>query len=48
MTKNNHIQISAYEIRDKIKLPDCESLISDYIRVAHARIELQLFVQNKK
>lgn len=48
MTKNNHIQISAYEIRGKIKLPDCESLISDYIRAVHARIELQLFVQSKK
>ena len=46
--RNNHIQITAYEIRGKIKLPDCESLISDYIRVAHARIEPQLFVQNKK
>jgi len=46
--KNNHIYISAYEIRGKIKLPDCEPLISDYIRVTHARIELQLFVQNKK
>ena len=45
--RNNHIQITAYEIRGKLKLPDCESLISDYIRVAHARIELQLFMQNK-
>ena len=45
--QNNHIRITAYEIRGKIKLPDCRSLISDYIRVAHARIELQLFVQNE-
>ena len=48
MAKNNHNQISAYEIRGKIKMPDCESLISDYIRVVHTRIELQLFMQNKK
>ena len=46
--RNNHIQITAYEIRGKLKLPDCESLISDYITVAHARIELQLFMQSQK
>ena len=46
--QNNHIQISAYEIKGKIKLPDCGPLISDYITVAHARLEMQLFMQNKK
>ena len=45
--QNNHIQISAYEIRGKIKLPDCVPLISQYIKVAHIRPELQQFMQNR-
>ena len=45
--QNNHIQISAYEIRGKIKLPDCAPLISQYIKFAHIRPELQQFMQNR-
>lgn len=46
--QNNHIQITAYEIKGKINLPDCAPLISDYIITATARVELQLFTQNKE
>lgn len=46
--QNNHIQITAYEIKGKINLPDCALLISDYIITATARVELQLFTQNKE
>ncbi|PIT15896.1 hypothetical protein BGI32_05165 [Snodgrassella alvi] len=46
--QNNHIQITAYEIKGKINLPDCAPLISDYIMAANARLELQLFTQNKE
>lgn len=46
--QNNHIQITAYEIKGKINLPDCAPLISNYIITATARVELQLFTQNKE
>ncbi|WP_143557943.1 M48 family metalloprotease [Snodgrassella communis] len=46
--QNNHIQITAYEIKGKINLPDCAPLISDYIITATVRVELQLFTQNKE
>jgi Zn-dependent protease with chaperone function len=46
--QNNHIQITAYEIKGKINLPNCAPLISDYIITATARVELQLFTQNKE
>ena len=45
--QNNHIRITTYEIRGKIKLPDCGPLISNYIKIAKARIKLQLFTTEK-
>lgn len=45
--QNNHIRITTYEIRGKIKLPDCGPLISNYIKIAKARIKLQLFTKER-